>query len=101
LKPAGWAWQPTGENFGKWWKRQNTEARNVYLRAMEVRLTFGNPAGIVAWHVYFEHLELFEEHLKFGKSATEVVRHLGRDARSAAQRPESALSQDAEGLRSL
>lgn len=39
-KPAGWAWQPTGEKFEAWWERQDTTARNVWLRSMGVRLEF-------------------------------------------------------------
>jgi site-specific DNA recombinase len=40
VKPAGWTWEPTGETFGAWWGRQDTTARNVWLRSMGVRLEF-------------------------------------------------------------
>ena len=40
VKPAGWTWEPTGEKFGDWWARQDVTARNVWLRSMNVRLTF-------------------------------------------------------------
>jgi site-specific DNA recombinase len=40
VKPAGWAWQPTGEKFADWWDRQDVAARNVWLRSMGVRLGF-------------------------------------------------------------
>lgn len=40
IKPAGWTWQPTGEKFGDWWARQDTEARNIWLRSMGIRLEF-------------------------------------------------------------
>lgn len=76
VKPAGWTWQPTGEKFGDWWARQDTEARNVWLRSMNIRLTFDNKAGAVAWHVDVGDLQRFEEHLQFGKSATEAIRLL-------------------------
>lgn len=76
VKPAGWAWQPTGEQFGDWWERQGTEARNVWLRSMNIRLTFENPAGAVSWHLDFGDLQRFEEYLRLGKSATEAVHQL-------------------------
>jgi site-specific DNA recombinase len=40
VKPAGWTWQPTGERFGDWWERQDTTAKNVWLRSMNVRLDY-------------------------------------------------------------
>lgn len=40
VKPAGWAWQPTGDKFGDWWGRQDVNARNVWLRSMGIRLEF-------------------------------------------------------------
>ena len=78
VKPAGWTWQPTAEKFGDWWERQDTEGRNVWLRSMGIRLTFENPAGSVYWHMDFGDLQRFEEHLRFGKSATEAVCQLTR-----------------------
>lgn len=76
VKPAGWTWQPTGEKFADWWERQDTTARNVWLRSMAIRLTFENQTGAVAWHVDFGDLQRFEEHLRFGESATEEVRRI-------------------------
>ncbi|MFE6923974.1 recombinase family protein [Nocardia sp. NPDC057663] len=40
VKPAGWTWKPTGEKFSDWWERQDTEARNIWLRTMKVRVGF-------------------------------------------------------------
>jgi site-specific DNA recombinase len=40
VRPSGWTWQPTGEKFGEWWARQDTTARNVWLRSMQIRLEF-------------------------------------------------------------
>jgi site-specific DNA recombinase len=39
VKPSGWSWQPTGELFADWWRRQDVTARNVWLRSMKVTLT--------------------------------------------------------------
>lgn len=39
-RPAGWAWKPTGELFGAWWKSQDVVGRNVWLRDAGVRVTF-------------------------------------------------------------
>jgi site-specific DNA recombinase len=80
VKPAGWTWQPTGEEFGKWWERQDTEGRNVWLRSMGIRLSWENRHGAVSWGLETNFMERFEEHLRFGKSATEAVRQLtGRE----------------------
>jgi len=40
VKPAGWTWAPTGEKFSTWWEVQDTTARNVWLRSMNIRLTY-------------------------------------------------------------
>lgn len=40
IKPAGWTWQPTGEPFADWWARQDVVGRNVWLRSMNVRVTY-------------------------------------------------------------
>jgi site-specific DNA recombinase len=40
VEPAGWVWTPTGEKFGDWWAQQDITAKNVWLRSMNVRLTF-------------------------------------------------------------
>lgn len=40
VKPAGWTWAPTGEKFTAWWERQDTTARNVWLRSMNIRLAY-------------------------------------------------------------
>lgn len=40
IKPAGWTWQPTGELFADWWGRQDVVGRNVWLRSMNIRLTY-------------------------------------------------------------
>jgi site-specific DNA recombinase len=40
VKPAGWTLRPTGEKFADWWDRQDTTARNVWLRSYNVRVDF-------------------------------------------------------------
>lgn len=45
VRPAGWTWKPTGEKFSDWWSRQDTTARNIWLRSMNVRLDFWCSAG--------------------------------------------------------
>ncbi len=40
VKPAGWAWEPTGEKFADWWAEQNVTAKNIWLRSMNVRAEF-------------------------------------------------------------
>lgn len=42
VRPAGWTWRGTGEQFSEWWGGQDTEARNIWLRSMNVRLTGRN-----------------------------------------------------------
>lgn len=63
VKPAGWKWQPTGQNFREWWDQQDTEAKNIWLRSMGIRVTFDNPHGSIAWHVEFGYMERLEKHL--------------------------------------
>ncbi len=38
-------WQPTGEKFADWWDRQDTTARNVWLRSMNIRVDFKRSTG--------------------------------------------------------
>ncbi len=45
VKPAGWTWQPTGEKFADWWDRQDTTARNIWLRSMNIRMDFKCSTG--------------------------------------------------------
>jgi site-specific DNA recombinase len=40
VKPAGWTWKGTGQRFADWWEAQDITGRNVWLRSMNVRLTF-------------------------------------------------------------
>lgn len=40
-KPAGYEWVPTGERFSDWWDSQDYTNRNLWLRDMSVRVTFG------------------------------------------------------------
>ncbi len=57
-RPAGWGWEPTGELFADWWERQDVTARNLWLRSMNVRVTF-DKSGV--------HLDLGDvESLLFG-----------------------------------
>lgn len=37
VQPAGYQWQPTGEQFADWWARQDIEGRNIWLRSRNVR----------------------------------------------------------------
>lgn len=56
-KPAGWVWVPTDEPFGDWWKSQTVEQLNVWLRSMEVRMTWDHQGA----HVEMLHLEKMAE----------------------------------------
>ncbi|RIR96194.1 recombinase family protein [Mycobacteroides abscessus] len=56
-KPAGWIWVPTDEPFGDWWKSQTVEQLNVWLRSMEVRMTWDHQGT----HVEMLHLEKMAE----------------------------------------
>ena len=49
VRPAGWSWQSTGENFGEWWSRQDTTSRNMWLRSMNVRLEFAREKRHIIW----------------------------------------------------
>lgn len=40
MKPAGWVWKPTGEPFAAWWGRQDVVSRSIWLRSMNVRMTY-------------------------------------------------------------
>ncbi|AGK87964.1 integrase [Mycobacterium phage Severus] len=40
VRPAGWTWHGTGERFSDWWERQDVTAKNVWLRSMNIQLTF-------------------------------------------------------------
>lgn len=40
VKPAGWVWKPTGKPFAAWWGRQDVVSRNIWLRSMNVRMTY-------------------------------------------------------------
>jgi site-specific DNA recombinase len=40
VKPAGWTWKPTGELFRAWWASQGVQERNIWLRSMNVRITW-------------------------------------------------------------
>lgn len=76
VKPAGWTWQPTGEKFGEWWDRQDTEGRNVWLRSMGIRLIWDNRNGAVSWRLETNFMERFEEHLRPGESLARAIRQL-------------------------
>ncbi|UHJ77432.1 recombinase family protein [Mycobacteroides abscessus subsp. abscessus] len=39
-RPAGWTWVPTKELFRDWWGSQTIEQQNLWLRQMEVRMTW-------------------------------------------------------------
>jgi site-specific DNA recombinase len=69
VKPAGWTWRGTGEKFADWWSRQDTEAKNVWLRSMGVRLTWETNEGAVTWNLETLFMERFEEQLQLRKGA--------------------------------
>lgn len=74
VKPAGWTWRGTGELFRDWWNRQDTEARNIWLRSMNIRFTFDTAA--LTWHTDWGDLKQYEEQLRLGESAQNVVKWL-------------------------
>jgi site-specific DNA recombinase len=55
VRPAGWVWQGTGQNFGEWWGLQDTASRNRWLQSREVWLGFDKygfqfmPVDVEAW----------------------------------------------------
>lgn len=51
VQPAGWTWHGTGENFGQWLERRTTDARNIWLRSMGIRLTSDNQNADPAWYL--------------------------------------------------
>ena len=57
VRPAGWVWQGTGQNFGEWWGQQDTASRNRWLQSREVWLGFDKygyqfmPVDLEAWLV--------------------------------------------------
>jgi len=73
VRPAGWVWQPTGEKFAEWWERQDTEARNIWLRSMNIRLSFDLSSGYIRWDINFGDLKKFQDELLFGPSARAAV----------------------------
>ncbi|MEN4446416.1 hypothetical protein [Mycobacterium sp. SM3041] len=40
VKPSGWVWSGTGEQFLAWWDRQDVTARNTGLRSTGVQLSW-------------------------------------------------------------
>ncbi|ANA99696.1 phague integrase [Mycolicibacterium phlei] len=76
VRPSGWVWRPTGEIFANWWSNQDTESRNVWLRSMNVRMTYDNSSGAISWGLDWGDLKKFEEQLKLGKSAIEAIERL-------------------------
>jgi site-specific DNA recombinase len=55
VRPAGWVWQGTGQNFGEWWGKQDTASKNRWLQSREVWLGFDKygyqfmPVDVEAW----------------------------------------------------
>ncbi len=55
VRPAGWVWQGTGQNFGEWWGLQDTASRNRWLQSREVWLGFDKygyqfmPVDVEGW----------------------------------------------------
>ncbi|BEL40422.1 recombinase family protein [Mycobacteroides abscessus] len=76
VRPSGWVWRTTGEMFADWWDNQDTESRNVWLRSMNIKMTYNNSSGAVTWGLDWGDLKKFEEQLKFGKSAQQAVRQV-------------------------
>jgi site-specific DNA recombinase len=60
VEPAGWTWQPTGEKFADWWDRQDTTARNVWLRSMNIRLDFEYSPAATAPGIHLDLGDVFE-----------------------------------------
>lgn len=54
-KPAGWTWVPTDELFGDWWESQTVEQLNLWLRGMDIRMSW-NHQGIRTDLLYLEKL---------------------------------------------
>ncbi|MGE2717568.1 recombinase family protein [Mycolicibacterium litorale] len=79
IKPAGWAWQPTGEPFGAWWARQDVTARNVWLRSMGVRLGFAYPpgGGRPTIEISFGEIEKMADETEARDTVTELVTVFG------------------------
>ncbi|AWT52595.1 recombinase family protein [Mycolicibacterium smegmatis] len=75
IQPAGWVWQPTGELFSEWWERQDTVDRNVWLRSMNVLMTYDNRNGL-RWGVDFGDLQEYEKQLRLGKSARTAIERI-------------------------
>lgn len=65
-RPAGWTWVATEELFRDWWESQAVEQRNVWLRQMEVRMTWDQ----VGPHVEMLHLEKMAEQWSNGVGST-------------------------------
>ncbi|MEC4872015.1 recombinase family protein [Mycobacteroides chelonae] len=78
VQPAGWLWKTTGESFAAWWENQDTESRNIWLRSMNIQVSYDNSTGPVTWHIDWGDLKQFEEQLKFGESARRAVRQISR-----------------------
>jgi len=55
VRPAGWVWQGTGQNFGEWWGLQDTASKNRWLQSRDVWLGFDKvgyqfmPIDIESW----------------------------------------------------
>ncbi|WED90296.1 recombinase family protein [Mycobacteroides chelonae] len=54
-KPAGWAWVPTDELFGDWWKSQTVEQLNLWLRSMDIQMSW-NHQGIQTDMLHLEKM---------------------------------------------
>jgi site-specific DNA recombinase len=59
-RQARWTWQPTGEKFADWWDRQDTTARNVWLRSMNIRLDFEYSPGATGPGIHLDLGDVFE-----------------------------------------
>lgn len=65
-RPAGWTWVATTELFRDWWECQTVEQRNLWLRQMEVRMTWDHQGP----HIDMRHLEKMAEQWTSGLKST-------------------------------
>jgi site-specific DNA recombinase len=65
VKPAQWAWVPTGEQFSDWWSAQDVVAKNVWLRSHNIRVEFSHGR----MHFDFGDLETLTKQVNAGPTA--------------------------------
>ncbi|WP_066904039.1 recombinase family protein [Mycolicibacterium houstonense] len=73
-RPSGWTWKPTGEKLADWWDAQDVEARNTWLRTMNVRLMYDTRGGTMRRSIDFGDLRDYEKFLRLGPTARAALR---------------------------